>query len=94
MPSFLPGISHDVVGHRLETGGGGGGEGVGYEVAFGGFGGEVLLEELFGLGVAGRAVEALGGYVEELFGEGVGGLSAELRGGGFLGADDWRQQKE
>jgi hypothetical protein len=38
----------------------------------------VLLEELFGLGMAGRAVEALWGYVEELFGEVVGSLSAEL----------------
>ena len=48
-PSFLPGIFDDVVAHRLEAGGCAGGEGVGFEVALGGFGGEVLLDELFGL---------------------------------------------
>src|SRR5271155_5750085 len=90
---FFARIFDDVVGHRLKTGGGGGGEGVGDEVALGGFGGEVLLEELFGFSVAGRAVEALGGYVEELFCEGVGGLPAELRGGGFLGSECRRQEE-
>ena len=50
---FLAGEFDDVVAHRLETGGSAGGEGVGFEVALGGFGGEVLLDELFGFEVAG-----------------------------------------
>jgi len=91
---FFAGESDDVIAHRLEAGGGAGGEGVGFEVALGGFWGEVLLDELFSFGVAGRAVEALGGDVEELLGEVVGGLSAEL-GGGLLGVDvGGRQEKE
>ena len=90
---FFAGEADDVVVHRLETGGGAGGEGVGFEVALGGFGGEVLLDELFGFGVAGRAVEALGGDVEELLGEVVGGLAAEL-GCGSLGVDVGGYQQE
>ncbi len=46
------GIFDDEVVHRLEAGGCIGGEGVGLEVALGGFGGEVLLDELLGLRVA------------------------------------------
>ena len=75
---LFAGEADDVVAHRLEAGGSVGGEAVGLEVALGGFGGEVLLDELLGFGVAGRAVEALGGDGEELLGEGVDGLPAEL----------------
>ena len=50
---FFAGIFDDEVAHRLQAGGRAGGEGVGLEVALGGFGGEVLLDELLGLRVAG-----------------------------------------
>jgi hypothetical protein len=42
-----------------------------------------MLDELFGLEMAGRAVEALGGYLKELLGERVCGLAVEV--GGRLG---------
>ncbi len=57
---LLAGVFDDVVAHGLKTGGGVGGEGVGFEVAFGGLGGEVLFDELFGFEMAGGAVEAFG----------------------------------
>ena len=63
---FFAGVPDDVVAHRLEAGGSAGGEGVGFEVALGGFGGEVLLDELFGLEMAGGAVESFGRDLEEL----------------------------
>src|SRR5258708_37181684 len=81
---FFTGIFDDVVAHRLESSRSGGSKGVSFEVSFGGFGGEVLLDELFGLLMAGRAVEALGGDLEKLRREIVGGLPAEA-GGGLLG---------
>ena len=85
---FFAGVSDDVVAHGLETGGSAGGEGVGFEVALGGFGGEVLFDELFGLEMAGGAVEALGCDLEELCCEGVGGLAAEA---GCGAAACWRR---
>ena len=57
---FFAGILDDVVAHGLDAGRGAGGEVVGLEVALGGFGLEVLLDEVFGGEVAGRAVVALG----------------------------------
>ncbi len=75
---FLAGIFDDVVVHRLETGRRAGGKGVGFEISLGGFDGEVLLDELFSLQVAGRAVEALGCNLQELRGEIVGGLAVEV----------------
>ena len=82
---LLAGEFDDVVAHRLRAGGGVGGELVGFEVALGGFGLEVVLDEVFGGEVAGRAVEALGGGGEELLGEGVDGLAGDLGGGAALG---------
>jgi len=52
MPSFFAGEFNDVVAHRLEAGGSAGGEGVSFEVALGGFGSEVLLDELLGFEMA------------------------------------------
>src|SRR5882762_2118172 len=63
---FFAGIFDDVVAHRLETGRSAGGEDVGFEVAPGGFGGEVLLDEILGFEMAGGAVEPFGCYLEKL----------------------------
>jgi hypothetical protein len=52
--------------HRLETGWSAGGERVGFEIALGGFGGEVLFDELLRLEMARCAVEAFGCNLEEL----------------------------
>src|SRR5882757_3658943 len=62
---FFARIFDDVVAHCLKTGGRAGGEGVGFEIALGCFGGEVLLDELLGFEMAGRAVESLGCDLEE-----------------------------
>jgi hypothetical protein len=67
--------------HRLKSGWGACGEGVGLEAAFGDFRREVLLDEFFGLEVSGRTVESLWGDLKKLCGEVVGGLSAEFCGG-------------
>ena len=90
---FLAGVADDEVAHVQQAGGGAGGEAVGLEVALGDLGLEVVLDEGFGLGVAGRADEALGRDVEVLLGEGVDGLSADAR-RGFLGAGRWRRRGE
>src|SRR6202041_4045090 len=71
---FLAREFDDVVGHRLKAGRCAGGKGVGFEVALGGFGSEVLLDELLGFEMAGRAVESFRRYFEKLRGEVVGGL--------------------
>jgi hypothetical protein len=67
--------------HRLVSGGGAGGKGIGFEVAFSDLRGEVLLDELFGLEVARGAVETLGSYLEELFSQMIGGLAVEAGSG-------------
>ena len=79
---LLAGEFRDVVAHRLRAGGGVGGELVGLKVAPGGFGPEVLLDEVLRGEVAGRAVVALGRDAEELLGEVEDGLAVDLRGGG------------
>jgi hypothetical protein len=59
----------DVVVHPHWADGGGGGEGVVDQVAMGGFGGEVGLDEVFRGDVAGRGDVAPGGNVDVLLGE-------------------------
>ena len=77
---FLAGVFDDVVVHRLEAEGSAGGEGIGFEIALGGFGGEVLLNEFFGLQMTGRSVESFGGHLEEFRREVVSGLTVEVGG--------------
>ncbi len=66
---LLSGEAHDVVAHGQQADGGAGGEAVCLEVALGGFGFEVVLDELLGLEVVRRADPAVGGGGEILLGE-------------------------
>ena len=84
-----------------EAGRGVGGELVGLEVAFGGFGLEVILDELLGGKMAGGAVAALGRDREELLGERVDGLARDACGRGLLGVreggegeQEWQHEKQ